>query len=528
MPNPPYLAYLHHPWVENRLKQLSMRGRIGQLIHVPAWSDREESHAEDLLRLISDEGIGGVTFFQGSAEAQFRLTQRLQAHAELPLMISIDAEWGLAMRLDGAPAMPYAMTLGAANDPVITRALAHQLAQQCRQIGVHVNFAPVVDLNTEPRNPVIGFRSFGQKISTVVEQARAFSQGLIDGGVLPVIKHFPGHGDTQQDSHLTLPHLQHERKRLDQVELQPFKQLIEAGIGGIMTAHLQVDAFDPTPHTPATLSRPIIEDLLRKSMGYRGLIFTDALDMQGIANYYGPAEAAERALIAGNDILVFCSDVRGTRVRILQSLEKGLITENDIEIRCRRVLAAKAYLGLIQEDLSTQTLTASLVPPIWQELAQECFQRAIQSQGEIEIDWEKERIASLTVQVAPLEDGLKHHQLTRGGGQDSSFSCLDLLPTHQRMLNPDQLPTPEQIDHLLLVLQGLSPKAGLNYGLRESDLQLIRKLSDLYPMTLISFGRDEVISLIFPDGDACPTLIAWQDAPEAHQAVAQRLFAAAD
>ncbi|MEM9985529.1 MAG: hypothetical protein AAF804_10575, partial [Bacteroidota bacterium] len=212
----------------------------------------------------------------------------------------------------------------------------------------------------------------------------------------------------------------------------------------------------------------------------------------------------------------------------LQALEKGLMTEQELELRCGRVLAAKAYLGLMQENLSDQVLSPVLAPPIWQELNQICFQRALQSQGELELDWKKERIASLIIQVAPVEDGLKHHQLTRGRSQEYSFSCLDLLPTHLRVLSSDQLPHPDQLDRLLLVLQGLSPKAGLNYGLREPDLRLIRKLSSQYSVILINFGRDAATSLIFPDGNPCPTLIAWQDAPEAHQAVAQRLAAVSD
>jgi beta-N-acetylhexosaminidase len=520
-------SFLQSQWVEDTLAGLSLRRRIAQLLHVPAWSNRDGAHLDALLHLVQDHGVGGVTFFQGSPRAQLAMTERLQRAAAVPLLISIDAEWGLAMRLSPAPQMPYAMALGAAQAPELTYRLATDLARQCRRMGVHVNFAPTVDLNTEPSNPVIGFRSFGADPTAVQAQARAYAQGLQDRGVIPVIKHFPGHGDTQQDSHLTLPQLPHGHDRLASVELAPFRSMIAAGVSGVMTAHLQVDALDPQPHTPATLSRPIIEGLLRQEMGFQGLIFTDALDMKGITDHYGPAEAAERALAAGNDVLVFCTDVPAALDRIEQAVARGRISEQEIDQHCRRLLAAKLSLGLAQPQLLPQEgLEQALFSPEWDQWCQAVYYRALRPIGAVRPQWDQERVAILPINVEELSDQLGHHQLTLTSRQPShdEWVFAQAFAPQGVLSGPEALPEPGSLDRLVISLHGLSPKAGLAYGLQPELIDQLRQWVAAYPVTLVLFGRDEALKLLFEGPPPCPCLIAWQDAPQAQQAAAAYLL----
>lgn len=505
---------LNSNWVNRTLQGLSLRQCIAQLLHVPAWSNRGEAHLKELLALVQEHGIGGITFFQGTAEAQLEMTQQLQATAEVPLLISIDAEWGLAMRLDGAAAMPYAMTLGAADDPALTEALAADLARQARGMGVHVNFAPVVDLNTEPRNPVIGFRSFGADPERVIAQAHAYVRGLQRGGVMAVAKHFPGHGDTHQDSHLTLPQLTHDLARLQAVEMAPFAALAESDLGGMMTAHLQVDALDDRPHTPATLSPRIIRGWLREKLGFAGLIFTDALDMQGIAAHYDMAEATLLALQAGNDAMIFCTDVPGALDRIEAAVARGEVSPALIDGACRRNLAAKQALGLDQPQ------TYALPAPTWDQAVLAVYRKALRPLGGAMPLVADEKVAVLPLHLPPLQDGLKHHQLTRSGapGVNPEEAYYQWFPQVARL---DIHADISGYDRVWVSLHGLSPKAGLNYGLTPEVIAQVRALARQKGVTLVLFGRQEALQVIFEGELPCPVLVAWQDVKEAHQAVGE-------
>ncbi|MEZ4685693.1 MAG: glycoside hydrolase family 3 N-terminal domain-containing protein, partial [Bacteroidia bacterium] len=305
--------------------QLSLRQRIAQLLHVAAWSNKDEQHYSEIEKLVNDYGIGGLIFFQGNPERQAALTNRYQRAASTPLMISIDAEWGLAMRLDQSMAFPYAMTLGAIPEEQIglIEEMGYEIGLQCRRLGVHVNFAPVADINTEAQNPVIGFRAFSSDKQQVFKRAEAYARGLTRARVLPVAKHFPGHGDTTVDSHLALPRIDHDLKRLEDIELFPFKKLIEAGIGGMMTGHIEVPALDARPNRPASLSRAISYELLQQKMGFEGLVFTDALNMKGASEQFQPGQLEVEALKAGNDVLLYCENVPAAIDAIEKAVEKG-------------------------------------------------------------------------------------------------------------------------------------------------------------------------------------------------------------
>ena len=266
-------------------------------------------HEVEVSDIIRKYGIGGIIFFQGTAEKQAELTNYYQKISRVPLLIAMDAEWGAGMRLANVDKFPYQMTLGAIkNDSLIYR-FGEAVASQFKRLGMHINLAPVADININPENPVINYRSFGENRENVAGKTIMYMKGMQDNGVIATAKHFPGHGDTNVDSHNDLPVISHSRARLDSIELYPFRKLIEAGTGSIMTAHLNLPSLDSSSGVPSTLSPVIINDLLKNQLGFRGLVITDAMNMKGVTKYFQPGEADARALAAGNDVVEYVTDV---------------------------------------------------------------------------------------------------------------------------------------------------------------------------------------------------------------------------
>lgn len=341
---PPFLRQ-ESKWVDSLMKQMTLDEKIGQLFMVAAYSKTAEP-SDKIVSLIKNQQIGGLIFMQGGPGRQIALTNYYQSLSKIPLMIGIDGEWGLSMRLDSTMKFPWQMTLGAIQDNNLIYEMGKEIALQCRRVGVHVNFAPVVDVNNNKNNPVIGARSFGESKINVAQKGIAYMAGMQDQKILANAKHFPGHGDTDKDSHLALPVINHDRTRLDTLELYPFRELIKKGLGSMMIAHLQIPALDNTPNTPTTLSKKVVTDLLQKEMGFKGLIFTDALNMKGVADYYEPGVADYKALLAGNDVLLFSGDVARAVQEIKKGIQKGEITEAVIDEKCRKILKAKYWVGL--------------------------------------------------------------------------------------------------------------------------------------------------------------------------------------
>ncbi len=284
----PLLAYKvqHDPdcirWVDSIASSMTLREKVGQLLVYTIAPDQSGGNVSHLRDIVKNYHIGGLLFSGGQVQDQVALTNLAQGEAGVPLMITFDGEWGLSMRLKNTPVFPRNAILGTISDDRILYRYGAEVARQLREIGVHVNFAPVADVNINPKNPVIGTRAFGADPYRVADKVIAYAAGLEGGGVLSVSKHFPGHGDTDVDSHKALPVLTFDRARLDSIELYPFEKAIQAGVGGIMVGHLQVDAFDPGQRLPSSLSRNIVQHLLQEEMGFRGLIFTDALSMKGV------------------------------------------------------------------------------------------------------------------------------------------------------------------------------------------------------------------------------------------------------
>ncbi|MES2121337.1 MAG: glycoside hydrolase family 3 N-terminal domain-containing protein, partial [Chlamydiota bacterium] len=372
---------------EERVKSMPLREKIGQLCVVASIIDEERDAAilhtwktwqplhtisiADVEKTIREEYVGGVVFFGRSARPQ-DLTARInhyQSISKIPLLITLDAEVGPGHRLDNAatPHFPTSMTLAATHDPALTYQMGREIGRQLGMLGVHVNFAPVVDINSNPKNPVIGMRAFGSDRETVAQFGIAYMQGLQDSGIIACAKHFPGHGDTSEDSHEELPLLLHSLKQLEERELYPFRQLIAAGVQSIMTAHLEIPALEEQKKLPASLSRAVVTDLLRQKMGFEGLIFTDALGMKGVASQFEPGEIELKALQAGNDILLCPLDAKRAIDRIEAAVYAGEIAEEEIDRKVLKLMRAKERLAPSQscdtENLNneaTQTLRKTL------------------------------------------------------------------------------------------------------------------------------------------------------------------------
>ena len=333
-------------WADSVLMSLSEEERIAQLFMVAAYSNKDESHKQEIIDLVEKYKIGGVMFLQGGPVRQAKFTNHLQTHSKVPLMIAIDAEWGVAMRLDSALRFPWQMTLGAIEDTTLIYDMGVEVARQCKLLGIHINFAPVVDVNSNPKNPIINNRSFGEDPEKVGKMGVAYMKGMQDNHVLACAKHFPGHGDTDADSHKTLPVVKHLRYRLEEVELVPFRKLINRGLGSVMVAHLNIPVLDDTEDLAATLSSKVVDELLKVEMGFTGLVITDALNMKGVSQFYIPGEVDVKALLAGNDVLLFSEDVPKAIEEIKKAIENNKISQEEIDKICHRILMAKKWMGL--------------------------------------------------------------------------------------------------------------------------------------------------------------------------------------
>ncbi|MFK7812432.1 MAG: glycoside hydrolase family 3 N-terminal domain-containing protein [Maribacter sp.] len=333
-------------WVDSKYKSMSLEEKLGQLFMVSVASDQSKAATDKIANLIKSEHIGGVIFSTGGPVRQARLTNSYQKASKVPLMIGMDAEWGLSMRLDSTYAFPYNMTLGAITDNKIVEKVGKQIGKHAKRLGVHINFAPDVDININPKNPIIGSRSFGEDRENVTEKGVAFVKGMESAGVLSSGKHFPGHGDTATDSHKSLPVIDFPKSRLDSIELYPYKKLIEAGVSSVMVAHLEVPSLELKEGLPSSLSEQIISGVLKEQMGFKGLIFTDALNMSGVADTGKNGDVEVKAFLAGNDMLLMPREVTKAKVKLAKAYKRGKITEERLASSVKKILMAKYKVGL--------------------------------------------------------------------------------------------------------------------------------------------------------------------------------------
>ena len=331
-------------WVDSIYNKLSLDEKIGQLFFVQATA-KNKNNSEKILNDIKNFKIGGLIFSTGHPSIQVNLTNKYQNVSDIPLMISMDAEWGVGMRLDSVPKFPWNMSLGAINNDLLVEKIGSEIGNQFNRLGIHMNFAPVIDINTNSKNPIIGNRSFGENKMNVSDKGVSFTKGIQSKNILATAKHFPGHGDTSKDSHLTLPTINFEEKRIKQVELYPFKKLIENGLSAIMIAHLNVPSLEKEKMLPSTLSKNIIENILIKELDFNGLIITDALEMKGVSEY-SKKNVDLMAFLAGNDILLMSSDISKGIKSIKKSFRKGKISEERLARSVKKILKAKYKVGL--------------------------------------------------------------------------------------------------------------------------------------------------------------------------------------
>lgn len=365
-------------WVDSVYKKMSRRERIGQLFYVRAHTNKGHAYEDSVGKVIQDEHIGGLVFFQGGPVRHANLINNYQKLSKVPLLVAMDGEWGLGMRLDSSVSYPYQMTLGAIPDNNLIYKMGQMVAYDFKRLGLHINFAPDMDINNNPNNPVINYRSFGDNKYNVAQKGISYAKGMQDAGIIVFAKHFPGHGDTNVDSHFDLPQLPFSRSRLDSLEEYPFKQAIAAGISGVMIAHLNIPALDSTKNLPSTLSRPIVTGLLKDSLSFKGIVASDAMEMKGVTKYFPKGEADLRAFLAGNDLIELSENSQLSAKLILKAIRKGKISKEEFEAKIKKLLAAKYWAGLDKyKPTSPYGIIGDINRPAAAELIQQLCDAAI-------------------------------------------------------------------------------------------------------------------------------------------------------
>ncbi len=511
-------------WVDSLMLTLSPRQRIGQLFMVAAYSNKGPEHVAEIENLISEFGIGGLIFFQGGPVRQALLNNRYQQLSKVPLMIGMDAEWGLGMRLDSTISFPKQMTLGAIQDNRNIYDMGVEIARHCRRLGVHVNFAPVVDVNNNPKNPVIGYRSFGEDKYNVAEKGIAYMKGLQDQKVLANAKHFPGHGDTDQDSHLTLPVISHNRQRLSDIELYPFRQLIADSLMSIMVAHLHIPAYDSALNRPTTLSKHVVTDLLIDSLHFEGLIFTDAMNMQGVSKNFKPGEMDVLALQAGNDVLLYPANVAKAVAAIEQALLDSTLTQEFIDKKVRKILAHKYFVGLNKfKPVQIQNLYADLNSAASNSVKERLFEKAI-------------TVVRNDNNMLPIIkiDSVSFAAVAIGAGADNRLPQFlkKYAPFEEYHLAPSWVKKPaltkileavKNKDVVVVSVQGLNNQHKKNFGVSDLTIEFIRDLQKHTKVIVAVFGNAYSLKNF---GQANHLICAYEDDEFAQKAVAQVIFGA--
>ena len=525
--NPPFLKESNDRWVDSIMNKLNLDQKIGQLFMIQAYSNAKHQKTDELIKLIDQYRVGGIIFMQGGPVAQANISNKLQQASNIPLLVAIDAETGLGFRLDSTLNYPAQMAMGAIpNDSLIYR-MGFEIGEQCRMLGIHMNMAPVCDINVNHDNPIINHRSFGEDKFQVAHKSWLYASGMQDAGVLATAKHFPGHGDTQTDSHYDLPVIQQTKSQLDSLELFPFSYLINKGIGAVMTGHLHVPALDANARIPATLSSKIINVKLKKELGFKGLIITDAMNMKGVSNLYSSAESSVKALKAGNDMIEIVPRLDKAIAAVRQAVENGELTMNEIDEKCRKILTVKKWLGLDKQKLvETKNLQNKLNNNRYL-----LTKRLLQEQ-------------SMTVllnkqNTIPLQklDTLKIASLSIGSDQLVPFQ--DMLENYTQIdhFNVGKIPTEEQINSLInqlnpynlivIGIHGMGLYPSKRFGISDQQISLIEKLKGRN--TIICFFGNPYSLPYFPEIQSTRSLIvAYQDDKDAQEMAAQLIFGATD
>ena len=514
-------------WVQSTLSEMTLDEKIGQIFVIRAFSKEDPAHIKSVKDQIKKYKVGGACFFQGTPQKQAQLVNEYQNLSDIPLMISMDAEWGLGMRFPkDVISFPKQMTIGAINDHQLIYLMGKEIGRQCRRAGVTVNFAPDVDVNNNPDNPVINVRSFGEDRFNVAAKSYAYMKGLQDAKVLACAKHFPGHGDTGTDSHYDLPVIRHDRRRLDSIELFPFQMMIKQGISSIMVAHLQVPALDDRPNKPTTVSDKVATQLLREELGFDGLIYTDGMEMKAITKHYPPGKADVAAFLAGNDIILLPEDINQGFAQIKSAVEEGVISLDRLEASVRRILAAKYDLGLNRGKAYaiTENLMDELNHPDAQVLKSKIYEKAI-------------TLVSNTQGALPMKDlsGVKFGSVSLGVDKTTAFqkrmhSYVDMddfiIPKNATSsVYNERLKQLEYHDIVIISVHDMSRFSKKNFGLNQKQIDFIHQLAGRTKVIVTLFGSPYALKHF----DLIPTMmVAYEEDELAQDAAAQAIFGAID
>ncbi len=518
-PKPENIEVLpENAWADSILASLTIDEKIGQLFMISAYSNKKEPEYKAVEALIRQYNPGGILFFQGGPGRQAVLTNRYQAAARVPLLIGLDAEWGLGMRLDSTISYPRQMTLGAIRDNDLIYQMGLEIGRQCRRIGVNVNFAPVADINTNPRNPVIGNRSFGDNKVNVAGKASAYMRGLQHQGVIAVAKHFPGHGDTDTDSHHALPVLKHSKERLTEEELYPFRRMIRDSLTAVMSGHLHVSALDPQEALPASLSSNLLKGVLRKEMGFRGLLFTDAMNMKGVLRSGKPSEVNLKALLAGNDIVLAPESFRESVEAVKAAYNDGRLDEAAINGKVKRILKAKYFTGLADYqpvDISNlaKDLNSSRAVSLKRELV-EASVAVIKNQGDLIPLKGKQQVALVSIG----EPGETDFHKVLGRLTNVRHFSYSKMSADGREFN-EILKGTEPYRTVVVALHNVSSSKSADYNIAPETIRMIDTLRQSgKKMAVCIFGTPYGLNIL-PESDAM--IVAYQNDAAAQEAAAQ-------
>lgn len=519
-PNPERFAA---DWVETTFNSLSQDERIAQLMMIEVRPTYGAAHLNKVRSDIKNYKVGGVIFFKGDPLTEVQLTNEFQAMSKTPLMVAIDGEWGLAMRLSNTTSFPYQMGLGGISDNSIIHEMGREIGRQCKRMGIHVNFAPVIDVNNNPNNPVINYRSFGEDVQNVAAKGWAYAGGMQRENVMACAKHFPGHGDTDVDSHKDLPVINHTRERLDSVELFPFRSLIDSGVMSVMTAHLYIPAIDPTPNTAISISPKGINGLLRTELGFEGLAFTDALNMQGVAKFHSPGELELKALKAGNDILLAPGNIPKAIELIKAAIRSGEITQAYVDQKVKKVLKAKYWAGL---DRFTPIAEENLLEELNSSYATFLLNKLIEKQLCVVND--KDNLLPFAVNSPK-----KIATISIGGASNNDFqSTFDHYhkATHfhlPKSISEAQIASVAKtyagFDLVVVTLHQTSKYPRNNFGVDMSTARFVKALNKVKKCVFVDFGNP--YNLKFFDG-MNTVVMAYQDDKTNQVKAAQMLFGA--
>lgn len=497
-------------WAHHQLQQMSLEEKIAQLCIIRIHSNFDETYNKKIVAEIETFQPGGVCFFQGGPMREVNLTNRIQAVSKIPLVVSMDAEWGVAMRLDSTLAFPRAMTLGALDekyDSLIFQ-MGEEIARQCKSLGIHLNYAPVVDVNNNKNNPVINFRSFGEEKEKVVRKSWMYLSGMQSQGVWGCIKHFPGHGDTDVDSHLALPVIHKTKEQLSDLELYPYKKLFSKEVNMVMVSPLNVPALDNEANSIALISKPIITDLLKNEMDYKGLVITDGMEMEGLRKHFPTdGEAEIRALLAGNDLLLLPDQLSIVIPAIKKAIEEGRITEQQINEKCLRVLTMKEKMGIHYIAPLTTLNINHLNNYNAEKIITEIEKHALTLlKGEQYLPFNKEQ-KNCIVLIGDENSKKEYNSLSSLYEIPLFFINKEVTPKNQQVI----LNKIQEYDNIIVALTNTRQLPKRNYGVTTSSIELIQKLATQKNTFLTIFGNPYILESFSNISQLKGIVVAYQE-----------------